>query len=123
MAAYEILGQRVSLIAGTDLTDKMYHFVKVDSTCKAVLPAATTDAIVGVSYQPAKEGEADTIIVSGVARVVAGAAIVAGDPVAGDATGAAVKATGSVGYGIALTAGAKGEQVAVLLKTVGVVTA
>ena len=87
------------------------------------MPAAATDAIVGVSYQTAKEGEADTVIVSGVARVVAGATIVAGDPVAGDTSGAAVKATGSVGYGIALTAGAKGEQVAVLLKTVGVVNA
>lgn len=123
MAAYEIPGFRFTLPAGQDFTGKRFRFVKCDGSGNAILTAAATDIPVGVAQdEPNVIGAPLAVYGSGITKVIAGAAIVAGAPVSSDATGAAITATaGKFIAGIALTtAGAAGEQVSVLFQPAGI---
>jgi hypothetical protein len=103
-------------IAGEDLRNHQFRFVSLQTTASAaytVLKSAAVGAI-GVSYGNPNTGQAAEVVIGGIAKVIAGAAIVRGANVDSDANGAAVT-TASTRM-IALTAAAAaGEVIEVLL--------
>jgi hypothetical protein len=89
--AYELTDSQVvlSIPAGADLSAKQYTFVKISGT-GVVSTAAATDAPIGVLLNDPKEGETAAVAVSGVVKLKASAAIVAGVLVGTTSTGTAV---------------------------------
>jgi len=120
---FEAVESPISMTAGAAIA--IARFVKM-SGAKVIQCAADTDDAVGVSMEPAA-ADLDRIAVAKYngckTEVTAGAAIVAGVPVASDATGRAVTAvTGDRILGYAQTAtAAAGEVVTVLLVKGGMV--
>lgn len=101
----------------------MYKFVKVTGAQTAGLADTTADEIVigVVQNKPQYTGSAATIGIRGVSKVLAGGTVNAGDAVKVDANGAGVAATlpadAALVVGVALTSGASGEVISVLLQT------
>ena len=96
---------------------KQYRFVKVTGAHTAGLATSATDNIIGVlQNKPQGTGQAATVAISGVSKVMAGTGgVSAGDLVAPEADGEAV--TDAVnGTCVALADGAAGALVPVLLK-------
>jgi hypothetical protein len=100
-----------------------YKFVKVTGARTAGLAvAAANERVIGVlQNKPQNTGEAATVAVDGVSKVLAGGAITAGSGVKVNASGLAVAwvaGTDDEGLctGIALTAGVSGELMSVLLR-------
>lgn len=89
--AYELSDSQVTLSipAGADLSAKQYTFVKISGT-GVIAVAAATDAPIGVLLNDPTTGETAAVAVSGVVKVKASAAIVAGVAVGTTATGTAV---------------------------------
>lgn len=115
--AYEIPGFSFTLPSGADFTSgAQFRFCDVSNTGKAVNPTAGS-SVVGVRQNRPKLNEGATIIHSGISFVEAGGVVAAGDLIAADATGRALKATtGQTVVGRALeAASAAGIQIAVLL--------
>lgn len=83
---------KFNMVAAADLSAKQYTFVKMSST-GAVTIAAATDIAVGVLQNTPKADEVCEIAVSGITKLVASAAIVAGKQVGTTATGTAVGLT------------------------------
>lgn len=105
------------------LVDKEGYLVKLDNTGKVLVPAATSDLVVGVVENGAAVGgNCDVRYLAGIVRVKVGAsAIVAGDRVFTSAGGTVIPATGagSATYrsiGVALSAAAAGGYVPVLVQ-------
>lgn len=96
-----------------------YRFVKVTGAHQVGLSVANTDPTVGVMQnKPQVVGQAATVAISGVSRVMAGAAITAGSKVESDANGRAVTLTTGTAKGIALaSASGANEMIPVLLLT------
>lgn len=94
---------------------KQYHFVKVTGVHQVGL-AAATGAVVGVlQNKPQNAGNAATVGIRGVSKVVSDVPITAADTIYSSADGQAAK-TGTVAVGVALTTTAvAGELVTVLL--------
>lgn len=96
---------------------KQYHFVKVTGVHQVGIANATDTHVVGVlQNKPQNAGNAATVGIRGVSKVVSDVAITAGDAIQVSADGQAAKTgTGPV-VGIALTTTANaGELVSVLL--------
>ena len=89
--AYEYVDSQVvlSIPAGADLSAKQYTFVKISGT-GVISVAAATDAPIGVLLNDPASGETAAVAVSGIVKIKASAAIVAGVPVGTTATGTAV---------------------------------
>jgi len=89
--AYELSDSQVvlSIPAGADLSAKQYTFVKISGT-GVIGAAAATDIPVGVLLNDPASDETAAVAVSGVVKVKASAAIVAGVLVGTTATGTAV---------------------------------
>ena len=103
-------------VAGADLSDAVYRFgslVTTPGSAPYTIVRATAPGAKGVIYSNPPEGTAVTFIVGGVAKVIAGGTIAIGAAVDSDANGAAVATVDSPL--IALTAGAAGAVVEVLL--------
>jgi hypothetical protein len=111
--ATDQITQTVTVIAGADLSALQYRFVEADGT----LPAGAGADAMGVNYSKVTSGRPATVVVAGVAKVVAGAAVAVKDKIQTDANGKAIPATtGDHVLGMALTAaGADGEVIEVLL--------
>ena len=94
--AYELSDSQVvlSIEAGADLSSKQYTFVKLSGTT-VISAAAATDLPIGVLVNDPASGETAAVVVSGVVKLKASAAITAG----------ALVGTTSTGLGVALTAG------------------
>lgn len=125
----------VSIPAGADLTAQQFRALTVNAA-GAVVVAGVGQFIAGVQQGKAMNGAAATVRVAGVTKIVAGAAFACG-PIASDAQGRAIAATGArtntsdaggasdplVGpniIGIALEpAGAAGDVVAMLIASAG----
>lgn len=120
--AYEIPGFSFSLVAASDLSTHQYKFVNVDTTGKAALGGAGTRSI-GVLQNKPTLGQIGTVVVTGVSKVVAGAAVTAGDEIMSDATGRAITAVATnQGLGVALSAAAgAGVIIPVLIRSRGTV--
>ena len=95
---------------------KQYHFVKVTGVHQVGL-AAATGAVVGVlQNKPQNAGNAATVGIRGVSKVVSDVAITAADPIFSSADGQAAKTGTGPQVGVALTTtAAPGELVSVLL--------
>lgn len=105
--------------AGADLSAKQYRFVEIaaDGQVDAV-SSAGGNAIGVLQNDPSAAGRAATIAVAGIVKVVAGGTVAAGARVQADAAGDAITAaTGDYVLGTALTGGADGELIEVLLQS------
>ena len=92
--AYEESLTSITIPAGSDLSAKQYYFVKADTDGKAALAGADDQAL-GILQNDPTAGQAATIAVGGVSKVVASAAINAGARVSATAAGKAVTTTAS----------------------------
>jgi len=70
---------KITLEAGADLSSSQYNFVKLNSSGKAVECAAVTDKPVGVLQNNPISGQAAEIVVVGLTKVSANAALAIGD--------------------------------------------
>lgn len=86
--AYETAGTDITLIAAADQSTSQYRAIKVDTAEKGAVAGAGEFAIGVLQNKPAA-GEAATVRVAGVTKMVAGAAVAAGARVAPDAAGKA----------------------------------
>lgn len=118
--AWEVPVLDVSLIASDDFTDNQFYFVKVNSDGEIEL-AGDGEAALGVLQNKPGEateaaGEAASVRVYGVSKVVAGETIAAGEEVASDADGKAKVATlGDRVLGVALLGGDMDEIISIVL--------
>ena len=116
--AYEEKVESVTLEAGSDLSAGQFHFVLLASDGQVDLVASAGGDADGVLYNdPAAAGRAATVAISGIVKVVAGAAVAVGDKVQSDASGRAITAaSGDHVLGKAVSAaGAAGDVISVLL--------
>jgi hypothetical protein len=117
--AYKENVKNISVAAAADLSANQYKFGLIGATGVA-LNTTSGGPVDGVIQEGvAVAGEAETLGVSGVSKVVAGAAITAGAPVMSNATGLAITATATnLVVGKAITAAtASGNVISVLLDT------
>lgn len=92
--SYEVPGHKLgTLFAGADLTAAQFHFVKIHPSGRIVLCAVAGEASVGVLQNKPLSGQACEIDRDGVSKLVMGAAVTAGDPIATDVSGQGVTAT------------------------------
>lgn len=137
--AYDIQGFDIgTLEASADLSTHRYKLVAVNGSGQVALAGAGDMAIGVLQNKPSAQGRSATVRVSGVSKVVAGAAVSAGAQVTSDANGKAVTATAATVdtttssasegvtasnvIGIALeAAGADGEVIPVALLHAGAV--
>ncbi len=102
--------------AGADLSGDLNKIAHVDADGDIVLAGAGEHAI-GTIYEAAVEDKPVTIQFGGIAKVICGGTVTAGQRVASDASGLAVNA-GSAGdfeIGTALTSGLVNEVIPVML--------
>ena len=115
--AYEIANAvvKITLVAGADLSDKQYYFVKINTSGQAVLCAAATDKPIGVLQNSPVSGAEASITVVGGTKVVASASIDEGVLIGTASTGKAdakVPGTDTTEYVVGtviLASGADGE--------------
>lgn len=121
------------LNASGDLSAAQFKFVTVNSSSQVAVAGTQGTVVVGVlQNKPSAAGQAAQVMSAGVTKVVAGATVAAGAVVESDSVGRAITAvkstvnTGDAGSasdpviggaaaGIALTGGAVGELISVLL--------
>lgn len=103
----------VTLEAGGDLSAGQYRFVELASDAQVdVVSAAGGDAVGVLQNDPSAAGRVATVAVMGVTKLVAGAAVAAGDKLQAGADGRALTAaSGDVVLGRALTAAAQAGDV------------
>jgi hypothetical protein len=88
--AYENHFSKITLEAAADLSAHQYKYVKVDSNGRAAAIAAATDLPVGVlQNKPAALGQAAEILVDGVTKLQADAALTPGTAIGPSADGQA----------------------------------
>ena len=106
----------ISAEAGSDLSAKQYRFVDMASDAAVDAVSAAGGDAIGVLQNAPLAGEAASVAVMGVAKVVAGGTITAGDRVQSDANGEALTAaSGDIVLGRALKGGAAGDVLEILL--------
>jgi hypothetical protein len=120
--AYEISNYsvKVTLVAGADLSAKQYTFVKLNSSGQAIACAAATDLPIGILQNAPTSGQEAEVLVSGGSKLVLGGTVAAAGIVSNSSTGtgvAIVHGTDTTKYalGQALTGGASGEIVTVVV--------
>lgn len=103
-------------LAGADLsTTGQYRFVEQSSAGTITVCNAAGENALGVLQNNPASGQAATLAIGGVTKVIAGATIAIGDQIATTATGAAAVATnGQVILGEALSGGASGAIISML---------
>jgi hypothetical protein len=112
----------ISLKAAADLSTKQFYFVEATAADTVNACNAITDLAIGVlTNKPSAAGQAASVAIGGIAKVVAGAAISAGAKVAPMASGKAQTAASTqFPRGVALeAAGADGDIIHILLLTSG----
>ena len=120
--AYELHGEKLGTqVAAANLTTHQYKIVKIDTNAKIAL-AVDGDPAIGVLQNKPNSDQAAEVAVSGVTKVIAGAAVAKGDLVASDANGKLkTAATGDYIIGLALeAASADGNIITIYLKTYGI---
>ena len=114
----------ISLVASADLSANQFRFVNVNSSGETIALTAAGERMVGLQEDKPGEataaaGEVSEVSISGVIKVIAGATVAAGQEVKSDDEGRAVDATTPVNLhfvaGTALTGGAVGELISVLI--------
>jgi len=114
----------ISLVAAADLSANQFRFVNVDANGQTIAITGIGERMVGLQEDKPGEataaaGEVSEVSISGVVKVIAGATVTAGQEVKSDASGRAIDATARVAThfvaGTALTGGAVGELISVLI--------
>lgn len=120
--AFEVPGFVLSFEAGTDLSSSQFLLVELaaDNQIDPVAAAAGNPYIGIVQTNPDTVGAAATVMISGVSKAVAGAAVTVADEVVQGATTAGRVETLAAGagqrvVGRALASGAAGEIIPVLI--------
>jgi len=111
---------KVTLVAGGDLSAKQYNFVKLNSSGQAVVCAAATDLPIGILQNNPTSGSECEILITGGSKLVLGGTVAAGAIVSPSAAGAGVAVvhgtdTTKYAMGQAVTGGASGEIVTVVV--------
>lgn len=123
--AYEIPGRTITLEAAADLSSNQFHFVGVDSNGKAALAITSTGDgdVLGILQNKPSLGQAASIMIDGVSKVVAaGSTLAAGDLCTNSTAGTATPHTagdmirGRVLYG---SSGSTGRVLTVALQDIG----
>lgn len=115
MAFEGILQNVPGIVAGSDLSAKQFHAVKLTGELQ-VGAAAANDLSLGILQNDPLQGDAAAVAYAGVSKVKSGANLAVGNRVAPDASGALVPAgSGDFPIGVALEAGVSGDVVSVLL--------
>ena len=70
---------KLSLAAGADLSTKQYYFVKLDGSGNAVVCSGATDIPVGVLQNKPTSGQMAELVVLGITKISADAALSIGD--------------------------------------------
>lgn len=110
----------VSLEAGADLSTKQFYFVSLASDGQIDPTGAGAIAQGVLQDAPAAAGRAALVAVAGKVKVVCGAAVTRGGPVASTSTGTATNATtGNIILGTALETGASGRIIEILFQPRG----
>ena len=105
--------QTISLDAAADLSAKQYTFVKASGVNGVAANVLATTLSIGILQNEPPSGSPATVAIAGVSKVLAGAAVTAGDQVMSDTSGRAITATGSGAYvlGVALETAANANEV------------
>ena len=110
----------VSLEAGQDLSAKQFYFVSVAADGQIDPTGAGAIAQGVLQDAPAAAGRAALVAVAGKVKVVCGAAVTKGGPVASTSSGTATNATtGNIILGTALETGASGRIIEILFQPRG----
>lgn len=110
----------VSLEAGQDLSAKQFCFVSVAADGQIDPTGAGLIAQGVLQDAPAAAGRAAEVAIAGKVKVVCGAAVTRGGPVASTSTGTATNATtGNIILGTALETGASGRIIEILFQPRG----
>jgi|TARA_R110002020_G_scaffold2230_4_gene10438 hypothetical protein len=113
--AFEIPGFTFTRVAGADLSSSQYYFVKLSTTDTVVVCAAATDIPIGILQNAPTSGQEATIMVTGISKVSADAALAIGQLIGTAADGQAdAKTVGTdttqyVVGNVLVAAGAAGE--------------
>ncbi len=115
--AYEQELKDFSFKASADLSAKQFLFMLVSGVDTCTVTSAATDTVLGVLQNKPASGEAADVRCYGIAKVVAGGTVTAGDRVGTDNAGKAVTKTADADKiaGLALSTAASGELVSILL--------
>lgn len=109
--AYQKPGLTESFDSAADLTGKEYFLAVVDSSAQADLAGAGENAV-GTIQEGKVAGKHSTLMLSGITKVVAGAAVAAGAKVMSNAAGKGITATSTNHVvGVALTAAGAEDEV------------
>lgn len=107
----------ITLVAGADLSSSQYKFVESNSSGTATVCNTAGEYALGVVQNDPTSGQAATIAVSGVSKVVLGGTVAINDQISTDNSGRAIAATtGHKILGIAIVGGAVGNIGSVLLR-------
>lgn len=110
----------VSLEAGQDLSTKQFCFVSVAADGQIDPTGAGAMAQGVLQDTPAAAGRAALVAVAGKVKVLCGASVTRGGPVASTSTGTATNATtGNIILGTALETGASGRIIEILFQPRG----
>jgi hypothetical protein len=110
----------VSLEAGADLSTKQFYFVSLAADGQIDPTGAGLIAQGVLQDAPAAAGRAALVAVAGKVKVVCGAAVTRGGPVASTSSGTATNATtGNIILGTALETGASGRIIEILFQPRG----
>jgi hypothetical protein len=107
----------ISRVAGADLSSAQFKFVESNSSGTVTVTNAAGEYVLGVLQNNPASGQAATVAVGGISKVVLGGTVSINDSIATDNAGKAVAAsTGNKIVGIAIKGGASGEIGSVLLR-------
>jgi hypothetical protein len=110
----------VSLEASADLSAKQFCFMSVNSSGQVAATGAGAIAQGVLQNDPAAAGRSASVAIAGKVKVLCGAAVTRGGPVASTSTGTATNATtGNIILGTALETGASGRIIEILLQPRG----
>jgi hypothetical protein len=110
----------VSLEAGADLSTKQFYFVSVASDGQIDPTGAGVIAQGVLQDAPAAAGRAALVAIAGKVKVMCGAAVTKGGPVASTSSGTATNATtGNIILGTALETGAAGRIIEMIFQPRG----
>jgi hypothetical protein len=120
--AYEFSNYSVkaTLVAGADLSAKQYNFVKLNSSGQVIAVAAATDLPIGILQNAPTSGQEAEVLISGGSKLVLGGTVAAAAIVSPSSAGAGVAIvhgtdTTKYAMGQAITGGASGEIVTVVV--------
>lgn len=110
----------ITRLAGADLSNSQYLFVEQSAAGAITVCNAAGEFSLGVLQNDPTSGQAGTVAVSGVTKVVAGGNVAIGAKVATTAAGKALTATtGHQIMGEAISGGALDEVISILLRPSG----